>query len=71
MEYKIIYGALIATVEDAVNELAAEGWQPHGALVFAGADAGERWVQAMVRYSGSMLSQTYEVARESADWTMP
>ena len=70
MEYKIIYGALIATVEDAVNELAAEGWQPHGALVYARIDLGDKWAQPMVRYSGSMLSQTYEVARESADWTL-
>ena len=67
--YKLIYGALLATVEDAVSEAMQEGWQPHGSLVYADYGGG-KWVQPMVRHT-TMLSETYEAAREFADWTRP
>ena len=69
MEYRLIFGSMLATEEDDVNEACKEGWQPHGSLAFADLPP-VRWVQPMVRQT-TMLSETYEAAREFADWTRP
>lgn len=45
MEYKLIFGSMLATVEDAVNEAVQDGWRPHGSLV----STPSKYIQPMVR----------------------
>ena len=44
MEYKIIFGSMLATVEDEVNAAADDGWKPHGSLVYS-----DKYIQPMTR----------------------
>ena len=66
MEYRLIFGSMLATVEDAVNEACKEGWQPHGSLV----NTQSKYIQPMIRhYRGDdgavMWTPTYAVAAEA------
>ena len=58
MQYKLVYGAMLATVEDDVNEAAQLGWRPSGSLVHSPS----KWVQPMVR-------EIYECSLDDEMWT--
>lgn len=45
MEYKLVFGSMLATVEDEVNAAMKDGWLAHGSLV----RTQSKWVQPMVR----------------------
>ena len=62
MEYKLVYGNLRATIEDAVNEAMKDGWVPHGSLV----DTQGGFVQPMTRmgYYYTQMVEDRKVEKE-------
>ena len=65
MEYKLVFGSMLATVEDEVNAAMKDGWQAHGSLVCESS----RYIQPMVRefheIDTEMWTPTYAVATEA------
>lgn len=64
MEYRLVFGSMLATVEDEVNAAMKDGWRAHGSLVYT-----DKYIQPMVRYTmredDPMWTTTYAVAAEA------
>ena len=62
MEYKIIFGSMLATVEDEVNAAADDGWKPHGSLVYS-----DKYIQPMTREGFYYTKMVEEGEKELAE----
>ena len=65
MEYKLVFGSMLATVEDEVNAAMKDGWQAHGSLVCESS----RYIQPMIRHEADteirMWTGSYAYATEA------
>ena len=62
MEYRLVFGSMLATVEDEVNDACKDGWKPHGSLV----NTQSKYIQPMTRegYYFTQVAEDRKVERE-------
>ena len=68
MQYRLVFGVILANLEEEVNAAMKMDWQPHGSLVYTPS----KYIQPMVRHTvevdlenDPMWTTTYKVATEA------